>query len=152
MKPDVDGKCPVLWVNSCSTLPKLSGAALCSHPFQPDTVWGNRNKNNTMSNSKLHCYTYVLHHEDADIFFSSAFYLPLHFSRGLFNSMHNFIVVLFIRTTEHQRMLKPDAGVRQLEVCHHDAGQRSAAPRPQHSAARVWQVKRNIHARVASCF
>lgn len=32
------------------------------------------------------------------------------------------------RESEHQRMRQPHAGFRQLEIRHHDAGERPAAP------------------------
>lgn len=46
-------------------------------------------------------------------------------------------------------MFKPHTGSRQLEIRHHDTGQRSAAPRPQHRAAWLREVRRNTH---LNCF
>lgn len=48
------------------------------------------------------------------------------------------------RESEHQRMCQPHAGFRQLEIRHHDAGQRSAAAWPQHCAPRLWQVRFSV--------
>lgn len=49
------------------------------------------------------------------------------------------------RESEHQRMCQPHAGLRQLEVRHHDAGQRSAAAWPQHCAARLRKVRTHFY-------